>query len=311
MRRLFNGYSAGTIFLTVLGLLAAGFAVAQISAPVRDVHPRQGEPRLTTDGRFAYFGSPEGWITQYDLLNLRVAAKVRTGSSIRDFAISGDGRWIMVASEHPDTLTLFDASLHEARSYPLSTLDGKVRSGVSRVFSAAPRQSFVIALKDIPELWEISYDPKSEPIYDGLVHDYRMGEGLAQAGFLGVRRTPLEVPLEFFFFDNRYRHAIGTARPTGRQVASAHVINLDARRRIASIQLPGIPRTASVVGFFSNGIEMLAIPNEKDGCVTTLEMKNWQVVPAITTLDPHRTATTCREASEASAPRSKPGAEHQ
>ena len=311
MRPFFNGSAAGTVFLTVLGLLAAGFAVAQVSAPVREVHLRQGEPRLTADGRFAYFGSPEGWITQYDLLNLRVAAKVRTGSTIRDFSISGDGHWIMVASEHPDTLTLFDASLHEARSYPLSTLDGKVRTGVSRVFSATPRQSFVIALKDIPELWEISYDPKAEPIYDGLVHDYRMGEGLAKAGFLGVRRTPLEEPLDIFFFDNPYRHAIGTARPTGRQVASAHVINLDARRHIASIQLPGVPRTASVVGFLRNGIEMLAIPNEKDGCVTALEMKNWQVVPTVTTLDPHRTATACPVASEAIAPRSEPSAAHQ
>lgn len=311
MRPFFNCSAAGTVFLTVLGLVDAGFAVAQVSAPVREVHLRQGEPRLTADGRFAYFGSPEGWITRYDLLNLRVAAKVRTGSTIRDFAISGDGKWILVASEHPDTLTLFDSSLHEPRSYPLSTLDGKVRSGVSRVFSAAPRQSFVVVLKDIPELWEISYDPKSEPIYDGLVHDYRMGEGLAKAGFLGIRRTPLEEPLDIFFFDKPYRHAIGTARSTGRQVASAQVINLDARRRIASIPLPDIPRTTSVVSFIRNDIEMLAIQNEKDGCVTTLEMENWQVVPTVTTLDPHSMATACPEAAVATTPRSEPGAEHQ
>lgn len=295
----------------MLGLLVAGFAVAQVSAPVRDVQARQGEPRFTADRRFAYFGIPGGWITRYDLLTLRVAAKVRTGSAIRDFAISGDGQWILVASEHPDTLTLFDSNLHEARSYPLSTLDGKVRTGVSRVFSAAPRQSFVVAMKDIPELWEISYDPKSEPIYDGLVHDYRMGEGLAKAGFLGVRRTPLEEPLDIFFFDKPYRHAIGATRTTGRPVASAQVVNLDARRRIASIPLPDIPRTTSVVSFFHNGIEMLAIPNEKDGCVTALEMKNWQVAPTVTTLDPHSTATACPEASVAITPRSEPGAEHQ
>ena len=85
-----------------------------------------------------------------------------------------------------------------------------------------------MALKDIPELWEISYDPKAEPIYDGLVHDYKMGEAIAKPGFLGVRRTPLDEPLDDFFFDQSYRHVLGATRPKAATAApTAQVVNLD------------------------------------------------------------------------------------
>ena len=42
----------------------------------------------------------------------------------------------------------------------MSDKDGKESSRVSAVYDAAPRQSFVAALKDVPEVWEISYDPQ-------------------------------------------------------------------------------------------------------------------------------------------------------
>ena len=85
-------------------------------------------------------------------------------------AVSGDGRWVMAANYLPHTLALFDADLKLQRVYDAATLDGKASSRVSAVYDAQPRRSFVVALKDIPELWEISYDPKAEPIHDGLVH---------------------------------------------------------------------------------------------------------------------------------------------
>ncbi len=48
--------------------------------------------------------------------------------------------------------------------------------------------SFVVALQDIPEIWEISYDDKAAPIYLGLVHDYALGDGIAIPGKLNPRR---------------------------------------------------------------------------------------------------------------------------
>lgn len=245
-----------------------------------------GGPKFTLDGRYVYFGSRDGWITKYDLWNLTVVAEVRAGINMRNVAVSADGQWIMAANYLPNNLALFDADLKLVRSYPAARLDGKLSSRVSAVYDATPRKSFVVALKDIPELWEISYDPMAAPIYDGLVHDYKMAEAIGKPGFLGVRRTPLDEPLDDFFFDQSYRHVIGTTRPKADGSTQAQVVNLDARRRVASFPLSGMPHLGSGITFAWNDTVVLASPNLKDGAVTVVDMKTWNVVKTVATPGP-------------------------
>ena len=159
-----------------------------------------GGPKFSPDGRFVFFGSRDGWITKYDLWNLTVVAEVRAGLNMRNVAVSSDGRWVMAANFLPNTLALFDADLKLVRTYPAATLDGKGTSRVSAVYDAAPRSSFVVALKDIAKLWEISYDTKAEPLFDGLVHDYKMGEAIAKPGFSGCAAHPSARAARRFLF---------------------------------------------------------------------------------------------------------------
>ena len=253
-----------------------------------------GGPKFTPDGRFVYFGSRDGWITKYDLWNLTVVAEVRAGLNMRNVAVSGDGRWVMAANYLPHTLALFDADLNLVKTYAAASLDGKSTSRVSAVYDAAPRSSFVVALKDLPELWEISYDPQAAPIFDGYVHDYKMGEGVAKPGYLGVRRTPLDEPLDDFFFDQSYRHALGATRPKGASdsgprgvaVPIAQVVILDVRRRIATLPIAGMPHLGSGITFAWRGSTVLASPNLKDGTVTVIDLKDFRLVKTIATPGP-------------------------
>ncbi|WP_293641875.1 nitrite reductase [Polaromonas sp.] len=245
-----------------------------------------GGPKFTPDGRYVFFGSRDGWITKYDLWNLVIVAEVRAGLNMRNVAVSGDGRWVMAANFLPNTLALFDADLNLVRTYPATTLDGKSTSRVSAVYDAAPRHSFIVALKDIAELWEISYDPRAEPIFDGLVHDYKMGEAVGKPGFLSARRTSLEEPLDDFFFDQSYQYVIGTPRASAGGAIQAQVVNLDVRRRIASFPLSGMPHLGSGITFPWNGTVVLASPNLKDGTVTVVDMKTWKVIKTIPTPGP-------------------------
>jgi mono/diheme cytochrome c family protein/DNA-binding beta-propeller fold protein YncE len=246
-----------------------------------------GGPKFTPDGRYVFFGSRDGWITKYDLWRLRVVAEVRAGLNMRNVAVSGDGNWVMAANYLPHSVVLFDANLNLQKTYAAATLDGKATSRVSAVYDATPRQSFVVALKDIPELWEISYNPQAEPIYDGLVHDYQMGEAIAKPGFLGVRRTPLDEPLDDFFFDQSYRHVLGATRPkTGDGAATAQVVNLDARRKIADLPIAGMPHLGSGITFAWNGSTVLASPNLKGGAIDVIDMKTWKPVATIPTPGP-------------------------
>lgn len=248
-----------------------------------------GGPKFTPDGRFVFFGSRDGWITKYDLWNLNVVAEVRAGLNMRNVAVSGDGRWVMAANYLPRTVVLFDADLNLVKRYDATTLDGKEASRVSAVYDAAPRKSFVVALKDIPEVWEISYDPKAPPIYDGLVHDYKMGEAIAKPGYQGVRRTPLDEPLDDFFFDQDYRHVLGSTRPktgAGDGAPTAQVVNLDARRKIAELPIAGMPHLGSGITFAWNGTTVLASPNLKGGAIDVIDMRTWRTVKTIPTPGP-------------------------
>ncbi|MBV7459771.1 MULTISPECIES: nitrite reductase [unclassified Acidovorax] len=253
-----------------------------------------GGPKFSPDGRYVYFGSRDGWITKYDLYRLRVVAEVRAGLNMRNVAVSGDGRWVIAANYLPHTLALFDSELQLVRTYDARTLDGKGSSRVSAVYDAAPRKSFVVALKDIPEIWEISYDPAAAPIHDGLVHDYKMGEAIAKPGYLGVRRTPLDEPLDDFFFDQSYRHVLGatrpkTAAPDGKAaaaLATAQVVNLDVRRKIADLPIAGMPHLGSGITFAWQGTTVLASPNLQGGSIDVIDMKTWKPVASIPTPGP-------------------------
>ena len=248
-----------------------------------------GGPKFTPDGRYVFFGSRDGWVTKYDLWNLTVVAEVRAGLNMRNVAVSGDGRWVMAANYLPRSAALFDADLNLVKRFDATTLDGKQASRVSAVYDAAPRRSFVLALKDIPEVWEISYDPQAGPIYDGLVHDYKMGEAIAKPGYQNVRRTPLDEPLDDFFFDPSSKNVLGSTRPkpgAQGQVPTAQVVNLDARRKIAELPIAGMPHLGSGITFAWNGTTVLASPNLKDGAIDVIDMKTWKTVKTIPTPGP-------------------------
>lgn len=245
-----------------------------------------GGPKFSPDGRFVYFGSRDGWVRKVDLWNLAVVAEVRAGLNMRNVAVSADGRYVLAANYLPHTLALFDADLNLVKTYAAASRDGKQTSRVSAVYDAAPRRSFVVALKDIPEIWEISWDPKAEDIFEGLVHDYRMGEGVAKRGFLNVKRTLLAEPLDDFFFDPSYAYALGAARARADGTPAGQVVNLDVRRSIATLPIAGMPHLGSGITFEHEGRRVLASPNLKDGTVTVIDLKDWKLVKTIPTPGP-------------------------
>lgn len=240
-----------------------------------------GGPKFSPDGRYVYFASRDGWIAKYDIWNLKLIAEVRAGINTRNLAVSSDGRYAMVANYLPHTLVVLDTrDLKPIKVIDVKNDDGK-SSRVSAVYDAAPRKSFVAALKDIPEVWELSYDDNAPPVFNGLVHDYKMAEGLAVPGPFAPRRIMLDDYLDDFFFDAKYDHLIGSSRE-GR----SQVVNLNIRRKIASIDLPGMPHLGSGITWEYQGHPVLATPNLKEGVVTVVDMKTWQTIKHIKTLGP-------------------------
>ena len=241
-----------------------------------------GGPKFSPDGRYVYFASRDGWISKVDLWNLAMVAEVRAGLNTRNAAVSSDGRYVMVGNYLPRTVVVLDADLNLVKLMPAVARDGNATSRVSAVYDAAPRQSFVVALKDIPEVWEVSYDPKAPEIPIGVIHDFRYREGAFVPGFLNARRTVLAEPLDDFFFTQDYSMVMGASREAGK----GQVVHLDVRRKIADLDLPGMPHLGSGITFVHEGRTVMATPNLKEGVVSVIDTATWKAVAQVRTHGP-------------------------
>ncbi len=241
-----------------------------------------GGPKYTPDGRYVYFASRDGWVSKFDMYNLKIVAEIRAGINTRNLAVSGDGRYILVGNYLPHTLVLLDArNLDPIKIIPVKGRNGK-SSRVSAVYAAPPRGSFIAALKDIPEVWEISYEDNPEPVYEGMVHDYRYQEGFADKGPFPVRRIELDDYLDDFFFDQSYRNLLGAAR-NGK---NGQVVNLDVGKKIADLDLSGMPHLGSGISWMYQGRRIMATPNLKKAEVSIIDMQSWKTIKRIKTLGP-------------------------
>jgi DNA-binding beta-propeller fold protein YncE len=114
------------------------------------------------------------------------------------------------------------------------------------------------------------------------VHDFRLGEGIATKGPFPVRRILLDDVLDDFFFDAAYHHLIGASREAGK----GQVVNLDVRRKIATVELPGLPHLGSGISWEWQGRQVLATPNLKESVVSVIDLKDWRTVGSIATAGP-------------------------
>lgn len=219
-----------------------------------------GGAKFSPDGRRVYLASRDGWINSYDLYTLQPLAEIRAGINTRNLALSGDGRFILVGNYWPHTLVILDAEdLHLIRVIPVHSATGQ-SSRVSAVYQAAPRQRFIIALKDVPEAWELDYTQADFPI----------------------RRMALTAIMDDFLFDADYRYMLGTDRPQ----KQGQVLDLNQGQVIAALPLPGMPHLGSGITWDYQGKPVLATPNLEQPQITIIEMNTWQVLKQIPTLGP-------------------------
>lgn len=244
-----------------------------------------GGPKFTSDGRFVFFASRDGWITKFDLWSLKVIAEVRAGINTRNMALSKDGKHVAVANYLPHSLVILNAdTLKVEKIFDVADKKG-VSSRVSAVYQAPTRDSFIAALKDVPEIWEIATNPDAEPVYTGFVHSHEKGmiEALAsEKGLFALRRIEISEPLDDFFFDQSYRHLLGSSRDG----KNAVVVNLTVGREIARVPLPGLPHLGAGVSWTWNGRRVMATPHLKENKLTIIDTTDWSVVKQIETLGP-------------------------
>lgn len=244
-----------------------------------------GGPKFSPDGRFVFIMSRDGWVQKYDIWSLQEVGRVRAGLNSRNIAMSADGKWLAVANYLPRTLTILStADLSVAQVRKVTAIDG-TESRVSAVYQAPQRESFILALKDAPEIWEIGTTEDAGPFHEGFVHSYEkdMEESLAaEEGLFARRRIKVAEPLDDFFFTPDYANLIGTNRGGDKGV----VVNLIVGREIAELPLPGMPHLGSGISWNSKGRKVMATPHLREGRLSVIDTKDWSLVKTIETLGP-------------------------
>ncbi|MCG6575685.1 cytochrome C oxidase Cbb3 [Pseudomonas sp. AF32] len=220
-----------------------------------------GGPKFSPDGRFVYLASRDGWVSLYDLHNLKLIAEVRAGLNTRNLAVSKDGRWVLVGNYLPGNLAVLDArDLSLVKTIETLGGDGQA-SRVSAVYTAPPRDSFIVALKDVKEVWELSTGPNPDFV---------------------PRRIEVQDYLDDFSFSPDYRQLLATSR----KAQGGQVIDLDNGHVVTDIALPGMPHLGSGTYWKRDGHWLFATPNISKGLVSVIDFDTWKVIKQIPTLGP-------------------------
>ena len=279
MRNLWLGLLIG--FAGIAGCYANPVFTAEVDG--RQVSLVDGGAAFSPDGRYAYWGSADGWIVKSDLQNRSQVTKAHIGERVGAPSVSSDGRWVLVVDPRSRGLKLLDADLQLVLGYPAPQAPAKGAACIPVARDTPARRSFVIGCAGSPDLWEISYDPNAGPIFDGLVHDYRNGEAISRPGFLGIRRTLLDIPMDDLFLESGSPYVLGLARLKD---DSVEVVNLDIRRRVAPLALSGQPHPGAAVAFQSKGTRMIAMPHGTKAVVSVIDIQSWRTTRVLNTPAP-------------------------
>ncbi len=158
-------------------------------------------------------------------------AEIDSGIKAHKMALSADGRYVLVADRTAHSLLILDAStLQPVKSIEVQDSDG-ISSRVNAVYTAPPHDSFIATLRDIPEIWQISYADDPPMGFDGWVHDYRVDSGEnSESEPFPVRRIKLDAPLDKLSFDQEYVLLTGMTGTGEQQVVDldlGRVVNMD------------------------------------------------------------------------------------
>lgn len=252
------------------------------------------------DGRHALLTTNDAWVLRVDLAQARLVAEARVGQVAGPVALSATGGGfpsvLAVATTEPNTLALLDENLQVLKVMNITDKTGQTSSPIAMLRTAPKRHSFVASLRDVPELWELSYNPKAPDIAMGMVHDFQYREGSFVPGYLNPQRIALPTPALDFYLTNEGHEVLTAhrdvdANPDTKRVAvraNLQVTDLDVRQKVAQFSLPGWPVLGVSAAWRTNGQERLALANEELGLVSVIDPKRWVVLGHLHTDDPVR-----------------------
>ncbi len=213
-------------------------------------------------------------------LHEKIISRISTGNTVKEVVFSEDGRYLLVSYENPFSLKLYTSNDKRLlKQHWLSTPSSKTANNprlTDFIFDAPSRQSFIAGFGNTNQLWEILYEDNPLPIYNGVMHDYRLDEGLVrdQSQFpmriIRLAGKP-NIPISSYYF----------YPPSGLLFIARdkiiEVIQLDARQTIATIDFNGKPDLSASIQQQIKHIPHILVPFFNQSGAKLINIRSWVI----------------------------------
>jgi len=233
--------------------------------PVGRVHDVGFQPHtsvFSSDAKYMYIISRDGWLTKINLETLEPVTSVEVGENSRGTAITDNDKYVAVGNYAPGNLVILDAgSMEMLKIIPLTaTVNGKdVESRAGAVVEDGNR--IIVALKDANSVWAIDTDKTDFPVTHKF-EDIGKNVPALHDAFL----TP----------NGKYYIVASQGSKT------AWVLDLTTMKPIAEVETGETPHTGPGAAWG----DYIYVPALGEGLITVIDTKTWKPAKYIKTGGP-------------------------
>lgn len=217
---------------------------------------------FSSDARYMYIISRDGWLTKINLETLEPIVSVSVGENSRGTALTDNDKYVAVGNYDPGNLVILDAvSMKILKTIPLSgEMNGKqIESRAGAVLEDGNR--IIVALKDLNSVWTVDTDKKDFPVTNT---------------FAGIGDN---VPtLHDAFLTPGGKHYIVASQGS----KTAWVLDLATMKPIAEVETGETPHTGPGAAWG----KFIYVPALGEGLITVIDTTTWKPVKYIKTGGP-------------------------
>ncbi len=171
----------------------------------------------------ALVATRDGTLVDYDLDRGALRTRVKVGVNTRNIAASDDGNYVAAANQLPQGIVVLDGRLRPLASFPLP-------GQPSAVYQVPDSQRFIATLRDLPQLYFISYPE------------------------LKLQLVELSEPFEDFIFIPETTRLVASSRNGSRLV----LYDFERGEILATLDAEGLPHLFSASFFRRDGVLLAA-----------------------------------------------------
>ena len=243
-------------------LLVIDGTTHKVIGRIHDVGFQPHTSVYSSDAKYMYIISRDGWLTKIDLTTLEPVVSVLVGENSRGTALTDNDKYIAIGNYEPGNLVILDAnSMEILKTIPLTLeKDGKqIESRAGAVVEDGNR--IIVALKDGTSVWTIDTDQSGFPVTHTF-SDIGGGEPALHDAFL----TP----------DGSYYLVASQGSKT------VWILDVATMKPVAEVETGETPHTGpgAVWGNY------IYIPSLGEGLITVIDITTWKPVKYIKTGGP-------------------------